>query len=107
MGVVAGDLRHRIKIIQYTITRDPNYGSEVITPTEVMSLRAGVKHISGAKGIDLKEVFSSQSLQFTTYYRAIDTEMVIEYNSKQYRITALIEIGYREGLLINAELINT
>jgi len=107
MSVVAGDLRYRIKIIQYTVTRDPVYGSEVITPVEIMEIRAAVKHISGTKGIDLKEVFASQVLQFTTYYRAIDSDMEIEHEGKRYRILSIAEIGYREGLNINAELINS
>ena len=105
MGIIAGELRHVVTITQLTTVRDA-YGAVTESYSTLYTLRAGVKSLSGTKGIELKEIFTSQVLQFTMYYREITETMRITYKSKAYRILNIEEIGYREGLKINAELIN-
>lgn len=106
MPLIIGNLRNKIKVMSFTVTRD-EYGAEVETYTELAALRAEVKFVSGNKVIDNKEIFAAQSVQFITHYRSTVTEaMRIDYDGKKYRILSLEEIGYKEGLKINTELIN-
>lgn len=106
MALIIGDMRSVIKVMSFTTTRD-EYGADIDTYTELMSIRAAVKFLSGTKTIDNKEIFAAQSLQFSTHYRGTITEaMRIDYDGKKYRILSIAEIGFKEGLLINCELIN-
>lgn len=106
MGINVGDLRYTIKLKVLNSVKG-DYGSVKETYVESISLRAGKKHISGNKTINLDEVFSSQILQFTTHYREnIDEKMRIEFSGKEYKILSIVEIGYKEGLLLTCELIN-
>jgi len=106
MALIIGDLRYSIKIKQLTATKD-DYGSATNTYTDLMTLRSGVKFVSGTQKIDSKEIFNSQVIQFTTHYRsAIENTMRIEFEAKQYRILSIDVIGFKEGLILNAELIN-
>lgn len=105
MALIPGDMRHTIKVIAITSIRD-EYGAEVQSESTLYTLRAAIKYLGANKGIDLNEIFSSQSLQFSTYYRSFDLTHLIEFKGKRYKITGIIEIGYREGLTINTELIN-
>lgn len=104
--LILGDLRHVIQVIGKTITKD-EYGAETTTWTNKIRLRAGRKFIGGDKTIDNKEVFNSQRIVFTTLYRSIITENDrIEFNGKKYLINSITEIGFKEGLQIDTELIN-
>lgn len=105
MAVIAGDLRYKIEVKRLTKVKD-EYGATVDTYTTVYTLKAGVKYTNGSKGISNNEIFNSQSIQLTTYYRAIkDTDRIL-FNNKNYKILFINEIGFREGLQINIELIN-
>jgi len=105
MALIPGDMRHTINVVEVTSTRD-EYGAEVLTESTLYTLRASVKYGVGNKGIDLNEIFSHQSIQFSTYYRSFDPTHIIEFKDRRYRIISITEIGYREGLIINTELIN-
>lgn len=72
-----------------------------------MKIRAGRKYVGGDKTIDNKEVFNSQRIVFTTLYRkSIAENDRIEFNGKKYSINSIVEIGFKEGLQIDTELIN-
>jgi len=104
--VIIGDLRHVIQVIGKTITKD-EYGAETTVWANKIRLRAGRKYVGGDKTIDNKEVFNSQRIVFTTLYRNTITENDrIEFNGKKYSINSIVEIGFKEGLQIDTELIN-
>jgi len=106
MGINVGDLRYSIKIKQLVSTKN-NYGAITESYTTCMTLRAGKKMVSGTKSIDLDELFSSQTIQFTTHYRDVINEtMRVEFSGKDYRILNINEVGFKEGLIILCELIN-
>lgn len=99
-------MRYKILVKQPTVTRD-EYGAEKITYTTLHTLKASKKHIGGSKGVDSNEIFTTTNIVFEIHYRDdIDEEMVIEYDSKNYRINQIVEIGYRQGLQITVEKIN-
>jgi len=100
-----GELRHEITVQSLSSARD-EYGAITETYSTFAVLRAGVKFISGTKGLDNKETFSSQVVKFTTYYREVKETMRILHHTKLYRILSIEEVGFKEGLIINAELIN-
>ena len=104
--LVLGELRHVIQVLGKTITKD-EYGAETTVWANKIRLRAGRKFIGGDKTIDNKEVFNSQRIVFTTLYRkTINENDRIEFNGKKYAINSISEIGYKEGLQIDTELIN-
>jgi len=106
VALIVGELRHSIKILERT-TAKGEFNEDVETYNLLTTLRAAVKFISGNKALNNDEIFSSQTLQFTTHYRAAVTEIMrIEFKSKLYRIISIAEIGFKEGLQINTELIN-
>lgn len=106
MPLIIGDMRHVIIVKSLTSTVD-EYGSAAESYATLMTLRAAVKFLSGSKLIDNKEIFSSQTLQFSTHYRSTITPTCrIEYEGKNYRILSIDVIGFHDGLTINTELIN-
>jgi len=106
MALITGDLRYSIKIMQLTTSKG-TYGEAVESYTLLTTLRAAAKFLNGTKAIDNSETFTTQSIQFTTHYRpAVTALMRVEFEGKNYRILSLAEIGYKEGLIINTELIN-
>lgn len=104
--MIIGDLRHSISVLGKTIIKN-EYGAETVNWVTKTTLRAGRKYIGGDKTVDNKEVFSSQRILFTTLYRSIITENdIILFQNKRYLIKSIAEIGFREGLQIDTELIN-
>ena len=100
-----GELRHSITVKALSSVRDA-FGADSDEYVDYLFLRAAVKFNSGNRGINNEEIFNSSTIQFITYYRTITTDMIIEWRSKRYRILSIADIGYREGLTINKELIN-
>ena len=106
MAVIPGEMRYKIKIITIKVTKDI-YGADVTSTETLHTLRAARKQAGGGKGINNDEIFANEQIQFTTHYRSgITTKNEVEYNSKRYRILSVTEIGFKEGLQINTELIN-
>jgi head-tail adaptor len=106
MAIVAGNLRHIITIKQPIVTKDA-YGAEKQTWLDFLILRAGVKYITGSKGVNNNEVFTVYGVEFTTYFRGgILPTYIIVFDGKKFKINNIQEIGYKEGLLISTELIN-
>jgi SPP1 family predicted phage head-tail adaptor len=99
------NMRHKIYVKQAISVRDA-FGAETITYETVFKLKAEVKYISGSKGVDANEIFTSNNIQFITHYRAVKEDMIIVWNNKKYRINFIQEINYKEGLIITTELIN-
>jgi len=104
--IILGDLRHSIQVISKAVAKD-EYGAETVVWSNKIKLRAGRKYVSGDKTTSNKEIFNSQRLIFTTLYRkAIDEDDRIIFEDKRYLIKSIAEIGFKEGLQIDAELIN-
>ena len=106
MAIVLGNLRYSIQVITKSITKD-EYGAEKIVWSNKIKLRADRRFITGDKTIDNKEVFNSQRLVFTTLYRSniIESDRIV-FDGKTYSINSISELGYKEGLQIDVELIN-
>lgn len=100
-----GECRYTIVVQQKVPVRD-SYGSETITWADFLTLRASVKYAGGTKTINTEEIFTSQTLIFETHYRPIETDMIILFNAKKYRILNIEEVGYKTSLKITTELIN-
>lgn len=104
--MVLGDLRYSILVIGKTITKD-EYGAESVVWSNKLQLRANRKFISGDRTLDNKEVFNSKRVIFTTHYRdVISEDDRIIFRDEKYLIKSISEIGFKEGLQIDAELIN-
>lgn len=107
MAIIAGQLRHTITIQALTISKNTGYGSATTSYAPIMTVRTAVQYGAGGKGINASEIFNSQAVQFTTYYRpAIVETCRIIFNEKTYIINNIAEIGYKEGMIITAELLN-
>lgn len=104
--MIAGNLRYKIEILTPSKTKG-EYGAEKEIFVNYMTLRAAKKELSGTKGMDNNEIFNSYKIEFTIYYRkGINETMRIRYNDRDYKINFIKEIGYKEGLTIDTELIN-
>jgi len=104
--IIIGNLRYSIQVIKKSVTKD-EFGAEVITWINGVKLRADYKFAGGDKTVDEKEIFNSKRLIFTTYYRNnISEEDRIIFEDKKYLIKSISQIGYKEGLQIDCELIN-
>ena len=104
--MILGDLRHSIQVIGKQVTKD-EYGAEKVIWIDKIKLRAARKFQGGEKTIEGKEVFNSKKIVFTTFYRNIISEDDrIIFEGKKYLIKSIVEIGFKEGLQIDTELIN-
>lgn len=99
-----GSLRNQIQVQEPVITKD-QYGASEESFETSMTIRAQVKYVSGNMS-DNKEIFHTQVVQFTTYFRDIKPVYRIRFKEQNYRILFVEEIGQKEGLLITSELIN-
>lgn len=105
MNLNFGNMRYVIEV-QESITSKDQYGSQVEVFSTIYTLRAQIKYVSGNKGLNNEEIFTSQVVQFFTHYRDINEKMIILFNDKKYKINFIEELGFKEGLSINCELIN-
>jgi SPP1 family predicted phage head-tail adaptor len=104
--MIPGELRYKITIQSLVVTKDA-FGAAVETYSDLVTLRANVKLLSGNKDVENDEIFSPQTRQFITYFRSEITETCrVVYSGKSYRILSISEIGFKDSLQINAELIN-
>lgn len=106
MGVIPGEFRYSIKVQQLTVSKDA-FGAAIESYTDLMTLRASKKNTGGSKIVENKEIFSPSTITFVTHWRdSINEKCRIIWNGKIYIILNLSEIGFKEGLQINVELIN-
>ena len=91
----AGDLKHRIKIQQKSVTRG-DMGGEVVTWADVVTVWAAIEPISG------REYFSSQQTQAEVstririrHYAGITTSMRIAWGARYFDILSVIELQER------------
>jgi len=104
-NIKAGELDRRITIKQPGTTRDPDGGlaegfTTVATVWAKMDNRPGGKEQYTAD----KEISVSRTV-WTIWHRSdVTTKMIIEYDSKEYDIIRISEIGRKSGLEILTEL---
>jgi len=102
--MIIGDLRY--KILNPVLVKD-EYGAENTTWQVFATLRAGKKEISGTKLIDKQEYFNTNRIDWLIHYRRnINENMRVRINNKEYRILYIREIVYKDGLVLETELIN-
>ena len=104
--IIAGELRQKIIVKELTTSRDPINGSIIETWTPKYTYRAKVNNRAGSKGVINDEIFNTQTVVFTTYYRHIVDTDRIEYKGNDYKIMMIGEFGNNEGLDIITERIN-
>lgn len=104
--MIYGQMQYKIEVLTPAIVQDI-YNSGQVIYINFLTLKAGKKEISGGKSIDNNEVFSNTRIDWSIHYRPqVKENMRIKYNNKQYRITYIQEIGFKEGLILQTELIN-
>ena len=99
------NFRYMINVERLNVVKD-SYGSITSNYVLYLTLKASIKYLSGNKVIDNQEIFNTNTLQISTYYRDINESDRILYNNKYYKILSIQEIGYKEGLLLTVEKIN-
>lgn len=103
--MIAGNLRHRIKIKRFTTVKN-EFGESVESYTDYLTLKCEIKSQAGNLETNNSELFNSKLLKFITYYRPISENDLIVFKNQNYKILSVIEIGYKEGLELTATLIN-
>lgn len=105
--MIAGNLRYWIEIYSPQIIKD-EFGAETETFVLFTNLRAEKKEINGNYIADNKEMFHTNRIDWTIYYRKnITNKMKVKFGGKEYRILYVREIPFREGMVLETELINT
>lgn len=104
--MIIGDLRYKIEVLTPAFVVD-DYNSSKEIYINFLTLKAGKKEINGSKGVDNAELFAGTRIDWQIYYRPqINTTMRVGFNNKMYRIVYIQEIGYKDGLILQTELIN-
>ena len=73
----------------------------------VQDVPANVQPIKGVETFDLDQVVATADTKFKIRYRSdLDNKMRIIYESREYDIHSIIELGRREGLELMASVVN-
>lgn len=90
-----GDLRHRITFQKIVTAVNPN-GFEVRAWENITTVWAKASNIHGREFYAAAAVQAENTVEFTVrYLTGIDTSMRILFNGKQYNITAIDNIKYK------------
>ncbi len=90
-----GDLRHRITLQQLTTTVNDN-GFKVETWEEFKTIWAAVSNLHGREYYAAAAIQAENTVKFTIrYLEGLNTTMRILFQGKQYNITAIDNIKYR------------
>lgn len=90
-----GDLRHRITLQQLTTSVNDN-GFEVETWEDFKTVWAAVSNLHGREYYAAAAVQAENTVKFTIrYLEGLNTTMRILFQGRQYNITALDNIKYR------------
>jgi phage head-tail adaptor, putative, SPP1 family len=104
--MISGNLRYWIDILSPQTVKD-EFGAEQETFVLFTNLRAEKKEISGNYMLDNKEIFHSNRVDWTIYYRKnLTDKMRVKFDGKEYRILYIREIPFRQGMILETELIN-
>lgn len=96
----AGELDRRLTIEQYTEAQDA-YGEAIKTWSVLETVWAQVSPVRGSERYVAQQVSGEAEMRFRLRYRADVTDKMRLYcENVYYNITAVLEIGRREGLEI-------
>lgn len=94
-----GDLRHRITLQRLTTTTNEN-GFEIEEWIDVKTVWAGVSNLYGREYFEAAAVQAENTVKFIIRYtKDIDTSMKIIFRGKQYNITSIDNINYKNELM--------
>lgn len=86
----AGPLRHRVTIQDKSVTQN-EYGEEVITWTELVTLWASVEPLRGREFIEVTQWQADVSTRIRTrFYSGVSPEMRAVHDSRTYEIVHVI-----------------
>jgi head-tail adaptor len=101
----AGLLRHIITLRQPQDAASETGSGGNQTYTDFATVPAAVQYIGGNKAIQNYELFVSTIIQFQIQYRQdINEYFEIRFGNKLYGIDNIKEVGYKDSLIITAEL---
>lgn len=90
-----GELRHRITLQRLTTTTNEN-GFEVEAWEDFKTVWASITNLHGREYFEAAAVQRENTVKFTIRYtKGIDTSMRILFQEKQYNITAIDNIKYK------------
>lgn len=100
--MIVGRLDRRITIEQPTASQDA-YGEPVESWGALATVWAQVQPLRGEERFEAQQVGAERTVRFRIRYRSDVTEqMRVVYDGDVYDITAVLELGRREGLEILA-----
>lgn len=105
MSLIIGNMRRTITVQRLYSTKN-QYGEDVQSFVDYITLKAELKNSTGNKALNNNEIFNTLTLTFWTHYRPITTDMRIKFNNIIYEILDIREIGFREGLELVVSRIN-
>ena len=102
----AGKLRHVVTIQSKTVTQD-SYNEEIITWTDVATVRAAIETPTGAEYLDVESQGASISHKVAVrYYPGLAPTMIVVWGSRTFEIEAVLEDNLqRETVLMCNEVI--
>src|SRR5512139_2523926 len=104
----AGKLRHVITIKSKTVTQD-TYNQEIITWTDVATVRAAIETPTGAEYVDVESQGAAISHKVSIrYYPALAPTMIVVWGSRTFEIISVLDDNLqRETVLMCNEVIVT
>jgi SPP1 family predicted phage head-tail adaptor len=101
-------LKYRIMLQSPVVTANPYGSKQVVNYVNYLEILAGMEVIGGNKAIQNFELFTSQILQFKIRYRQdFDCTFRIKFEDKFYSILNIKPQGWKDSLVITAELQQT
>jgi len=105
-AVVAGRMDRRVVLQTFTASRD-TAGQPIKTWANLASapeVWAQVEHLTAKESMGDSAAVGEQTTRFTMRYRDdLSVEGRIVYDGENYDIQSIVELGRREGLLVNAK----
>lgn len=107
----AGALDRRIAIDTKSVTRNPDYGTEVVSWTTLATVWASVEDVAkttpgGGEDVKLNERVVTLPVQIRLRYRSdLRTDMRVRLldRNRTLQIVSIAEIGRRDGLMLVCE----
>jgi len=101
--IQAGKLRHRIKIVQPTLTQDSTGGTDVRENTVVWECWASIEALSGRESLVAQALMTSVTHQITIRYAPgirITARMRVLFGSRLFFIESALNPDERNKMLI-------
>lgn len=106
IGLRAGELDRRITLLQPQETGRDDWNNPIIGRVEIAKVWAKKTDVSDAERVRAQEVGATITTRFVIRYssqvRNVDPTHLIAFDGRIYDISAVKEVGRREGLEITA-----